>query len=95
MKKQSFQMKQWAKVCLALSLGLPLTACVDDSYDASKDIDMTMGLGSQGLQLKLGNTENIMLADLLEEDENLKRTHNTLITSSKADAQTLISVSTE
>ena len=61
MKKQSFQMKQWAKVCLALSLGLPLTACVDDSYDASKDIDMTMGLGSQGLQLKLGNTENIML----------------------------------
>ena len=65
-------MKQWAKVCLALSLGLPLTACVDDSYDASKDIDMTMGLGSQGLQLKLGNTENIMLADLLEEDENLK-----------------------
>lgn len=49
MKKQSFQMKQWAKVCLALSLGLPLTACVDDSYDASKDIDMTMGLGSQGL----------------------------------------------
>ena len=72
MKKQSFQMKQWAKVCLALSLGLPLTACVDDSYDASKDIDMTMGLGSQGLQLKLGNTENIMLADLLEEDENLK-----------------------
>ena len=33
---------------------------------------MTMGLGSQGLQLKLGNTENIMLADLLEEDENLK-----------------------
>ena len=72
MKKQSFQMKHWAKVCLALSLGLPLTACVDDSYDASKDIDMTMGLGSQGLQLKLGNTENIMLADLLEEDENLK-----------------------
>lgn len=40
MKKQSFQMKQWAKVCLALSLGLPLTACVDDSYDASKDIDV-------------------------------------------------------
>ena len=65
-------MKPWAKAFLVLSLGLPLTACVDDSYDASKDIDMTMGLGSKGLQLKLGNTENIMLADILEEDENLK-----------------------
>ena len=65
-------MKPWAKAFLVISLGLPLTACVDDSYDASKDIDMTMGLGSKGLQLKLGNTENIMLADILEEDENLK-----------------------
>lgn len=72
MKKQTLQMKPWAKAFLVLSLGLPLTACVDDSYDASKDIDMTMGLGSKGLQLKLGNTENIMLADILEEDENLK-----------------------
>lgn len=38
MKKQSFQMKQWAKVCLVLSLGLPLTACVDDSYDPARTL---------------------------------------------------------
>lgn len=62
----------FAPLLLALTLGMPLTGCVDDNYDLDGDIDMTMGLGSEGLQLKLGSTEKIMLSDILETDENLK-----------------------
>lgn len=45
-----------------------MTSCIDDTYDMSKEIDMTMGLGSKGLQLKVGNTEKIWLSDVLEVD---------------------------
>lgn len=48
-----------------------LTSCsVDDAYDLDKDIDLTMGLGSEGLALKLGNTEHVMLGDVLDIDDN-------------------------
>lgn len=46
-----------------------LTSCIDDTYDMSKEIDMTVGLGAKGLKLNLGNTEEIKLADVLEVDE--------------------------
>lgn len=46
-----------------------MTSCIDDTYDMSKEIDMTMGLGSKGLQLKVGNTEKIWLSDILEVDD--------------------------
>lgn len=49
-----------------LALGLATTGCVDDSYDMSKDIDMTMGIGADGLQLKVGSTEQIGLGKLLD-----------------------------
>ena len=68
-KKAPFQS---VRALFALMGMLSLTACVDDSYDMSKDIDLTMGLGSEGLQLKVGSTEKIMLADLLETDNDVK-----------------------
>lgn len=71
MKKRNLTGRLAAGLFL-LSAGLPLGSCVDDSYDMSKDIDLTMGLGSEGLQLKLGSTQRIMLADLLEVDDDLK-----------------------
>ncbi len=46
-----------------------LTSCIDDTYDMSKEIDMTVGLGAKGLKLNLGNSEQIMLTDVLEVDE--------------------------
>lgn len=61
-----------ARLLLVAAATLTLAGCVDDSYDLSKDIDATMALGTEGLQLKLGTTEKIMLADLLEVDDNLK-----------------------
>lgn len=54
---------------MALAAGSSMTSCIDDTYDMSKDIDMTMGLGAQGLQLKVGNTEKIWLSDVLEVDK--------------------------
>ncbi len=56
----------------AVVVSTSLTSCFDDSYDLSKDIDLTMGFGAEGLQVKLGSTEKIMLADLLETNDNLK-----------------------
>lgn len=48
-----------------------LTSCIDDSYDLNK-VDLTMGLGSEGLAVKFGNTEKILLNDILETDNNFK-----------------------
>lgn len=55
-----------------------LTGCVDNSYGDLDDIDLTMGLGSDGLGVKLGNTEKIMLDDILSVDESVKLDGNNL-----------------
>ena len=56
-------------LCLT-AMCLP-TACIDKSYDVS-DVDLTMGLGSDGLKVKLGNTEKIYLKDIIDTDGNTK-----------------------
>lgn len=48
------------------------TACVDNSYDLSEDLDLTMGLGSNGLSVPMGNVEKIYLNDILSVDESVK-----------------------
>lgn len=48
-----------------------LCGCTDSSYDLDK-IDLTMGLGSDGLTLKMGQTEADSLKDMLSTDENVK-----------------------
>jgi hypothetical protein len=64
------------KLCLrkgtcGLLLLLFLGSCsVDSSYDLSKDIDLTMALGGNGLALKLGNTEKMYLRDILKTNES-------------------------
>lgn len=59
-----------------LACGLAATSCVDDSWDLDGEMDMTMQLGTEGLALKLGNSENIYLRDILtiEEGDNLDTT---------------------
>ena len=47
------------------------TGCVSDDYDLD-NVDLTMGLGSDGLKVKLGNTQRIMLDDILDLDETVK-----------------------
>lgn len=54
------------KSSLLLSAIFSLAACsVDDKYDMSKDIDMTVGVGS-GISLPIGSTEKIMITELID-----------------------------
>lgn len=56
---------------LCAGAAFSLTSCTDDSYDLDK-VDLTMGIGSEGLSATLGTTEKIHLADILEEDKSVK-----------------------
>ena len=60
-------------LAVILLSGASMVACsVDNKYDFSEDIDMTMGLGSEGLALKVGSTEKTLLKDILKtEDSNM------------------------
>lgn len=53
-----------------LFAGMSIVSCVDSDYDLSKDIDMTAGLGTNGLALKLGNTERIYLKNVLKVEDS-------------------------
>lgn len=50
---------------------LMLGSCIDSSYDLD-DVDATIGLGVNGLKVKLGNTEKIYLKDIIDTDGNTK-----------------------
>lgn len=56
--------------CL-LPAALLVSACVDNSVDY-EDVDMKMRVNVDGLAIKFGNTEKIMLADILEAEGNMK-----------------------
>lgn len=65
------------RTCLAggallLASGTAVTSCIDKDFDLSDDIDMTIGLGTDGLAVKLGSTEKIYLEDILEVDQSVK-----------------------
>lgn len=52
---------------------LLLNSCMDDSYDIDK-VDLTMKLRTDGLGAPLGNTEKIMLDDILDIDDSEVKT---------------------
>ena len=59
---------------------LLLNSCMDDSYDIDK-VDLTMKLRTDGLGAPLGNTEKIMLDDILDiDDSEVRPTSLTFIT---------------
>ena len=67
-----------AKFLSLLMLCITFSGCADSDYDLSKNLDMTVGLGSEGLQMKLGTTEKIYLRDVLKvEDSDLLDTLTT------------------
>lgn len=76
MKKQSFKHLLYVGFVCAGSL-LTATSCVDSDYDFDK-VDLTMGLGGDGLSVKLGSTERIMLSEILDVDETVKLDGNNL-----------------
>lgn len=56
-------------LCMALSAAL--TGCIDNSFDLD-DVDSTIGINVDGLSLPVGQTEKIMLKDILSVDESVK-----------------------
>lgn len=62
--------------CL-LPAALLMSACVDSSVDY-EDVDMKMRVNVDGLAVKFGNTEKIMLADILEAEGNMKTDQTSL-----------------
>lgn len=61
-----------------LSIGaLSLTGCIDNDYNLD-NVDRTIGFGSDGLGLKMGQTEKIYLNDVLDVDESVKTDGNNL-----------------
>lgn len=75
MKKMQFT-KKLAQALMIASAGLIATSCIDDSYDFSQPIDLTMGLGAEGLALKFGSTDSIYLKDILQVDNTVKLDKN-------------------
>ena len=53
--------------CIAVVGALALTGCQDDNYDFD-EVDMTVGIGSDGLTLPVSSTNVIKLEDVLELD---------------------------
>ena len=65
-------LKQWFRVgAVCLGALLVPSSCIDSDYDLDR-VDLTMGLGSDGLSVKLGNTEKIYLETIIDTDETVK-----------------------
>lgn len=77
MKTHKF-IRNFAQIILCFAAGICSTSCIDENYDFSQDIDLTMGLGAEGLALKLGSTEKIYLSEIIETDENVKTDRNSV-----------------
>lgn len=46
------------------------TSCVDQDFDLSKDIDLNIHVGGNGLALPIGNTDSIKLSKIIKVDES-------------------------
>lgn len=56
---------------LGLSFFLPfLYSCMDNSYDLSKEIDLTVSVGGDNLSLPIGNTEKIYLRKFIKVEDS-------------------------
>ena len=55
---------------VALTMGMVASCSIDDTYDIGKEFDMTVGIGADGLALRLGNTEPVYLNDVLDIEDN-------------------------
>lgn len=66
MKKQ---LKTQTLSCAFILLSGCMLSCVDNEYDLSKDLDMTMTVGGENLTIPASNTKNITLEKIFDLDE--------------------------
>lgn len=74
--KMTLNPKKTIPTLLILSAGFLGTSCIDSNYDFSEDIDLTMGLGAEGLTLKVGSTGKFLVKDILQVDNTIKLDQN-------------------
>ena len=67
MKKQITQLQRIIVACI-LPAAMLASCSVDDKYDMSKELDMTVGVG-KGFEVPVGSTEKIMLTELIDTAE--------------------------
>lgn len=67
MKKQITQLQRIIVACI-LPAAMLASCSVDDKYDMSKELDMTVGVG-KGFAVPVGSTEKIMLTELIDTTE--------------------------
>lgn len=58
-----------AVAAMGVSVAMGLGSCIDEDYDLSKDIDMTVQIGSEGFTLPASDTEPYTLSQILNLDE--------------------------
>ena len=56
----------FTKLTLMTIILCPMISCVDNTYDLSKDIDLTISVGGDELTIPIGGTEQISLAKMLD-----------------------------
>lgn len=71
MRKTKFTRNVVSAFAISL-IGLSSVSCVDSDYDLNEDIDMTVGIGADGLKFKLGSTQKILMKNVLEVDDDFK-----------------------
>ena len=67
MKKQITQLQRIIVACILPAIML-VSCSIDDKYDMSKELDMTVGVG-KGFAVPVGSTEKIMLTELIDTTE--------------------------
>lgn len=67
MKKVTLSFRLFSSAALLFLCAL--ASCVDEKYDLSKDIDMTIGVG-KGVSIPVGSTEKIMLTELIDDTDS-------------------------
>lgn len=73
-----YPLKHWLGMgVVCVGTALLTTGCIDSDYDLNH-VDLTMGLGSEGLSVKMGNTEKILLETIIDVDETVKLDKNNL-----------------
>lgn len=68
----NINLKSYYRLLPVLGMSLALAGCVDSSFDLSDGhLDKTVKLEAEGIALKFGSTEKIMLKDLIKIENNI------------------------
>jgi len=85
--------KRYNYSALALFALALLSSCIDHDYDLDKDISMDVLIAKDSIAFPVGNTEKVLLSDIIKESDFLKADENGQYYFSKSDDIDPVSVS--